>query len=145
MIKAIKLKFGKALGTAAGTNLITTPITIFVGPNNSGKSKVLSEIHEFCVAGSTRATDVILDDIEFKNFTAQLAEERVRRIELEPRPGDVLQPGDIVVGWYSSRVPVSREGLIRSLQNTSRDKRFFPGLPPIQDANAQRTKFESPL
>ncbi len=124
MITTIKLKFGKAPAAAAEI-INATPITIFVGPNNSGKSKVLSEIHEFCVRGSTNATDVILKEIEFNNFTAQLAEEKALPITLEPRSGDVLQPGDIMVGSYASRMPVKREGLIRSLQNTTADKRFF--------------------
>ena len=100
MIRAIRLKFGKAPGAAAEI-INATPITIFVGPNNSGKSKVLSEIHEFCVRGSANAADVILEEIEFDNCTAQLAEERASRVTLESRPGDVLQVGDIVVGSLS--------------------------------------------
>ena len=71
MITTIKLKFGKAPGAASET-INATPITIFVGPNNSGKSKVLSEIHEFCVRGSSSATDVILEEIEFKNLRQNL-------------------------------------------------------------------------
>jgi hypothetical protein len=124
VIKAIRLKFGKAPGAAAEI-INATPITIFVGPNNSGKSKVLSEIHEFCVRKSANATDVILEEIEFDNCTAQLAEERASRITLEPRPGDVLQVGDIVVGSHASRMPVRRERLIRSLQNPNAEKPFF--------------------
>jgi hypothetical protein len=124
VIKAIKLKFGRAPGAAAEI-INPTPITIFVGPNNSGKSKVLSEIHEFCVRGLSNTADVILDDIEFLNATAEHAEEEVKRIELEPRPADSLQPGFTVVGWYGTRVPVNRETLVRSLQNTAAEKNFF--------------------
>ena len=128
MIKTIKLKFGKSPTTAA-ENIIATPITIFVGPNNSGKSKVLSEIHEFCVRGSTYATDVILEDIVFENLTPQHAEEKVRRITRErrspPSLDPPLKPGEILVGWYNTRISVNRDGLIESLQNTNANKKYF--------------------
>lgn len=46
MIKDIKLKIGSQ-PDSIGLLLETTPVTIFVGPNNSGKSKVLTEIQSF--------------------------------------------------------------------------------------------------
>ena len=129
MIKTIKLKFGKSPSTAA-ESIITTPITIFVGPNNSGRGKVLSEIHEFCVRGSIESRDVILEDIEFENFTAQHAEEEVRRITLNfipnqaPRPGDVIQVGNYNTST-TSIMSISRGALISTLQNAAADKRLF--------------------
>ena len=46
MLSRLFLKFGRVPGAAAET-LQLTPITVFVGPNNSGKSLVLNEIHQF--------------------------------------------------------------------------------------------------
>ena len=43
MIKYLKIKFG-AHPESDKLTLETTPVTIFVGPNNSGKSKLLTEI-----------------------------------------------------------------------------------------------------
>jgi predicted ATPase len=48
MIKKIKLKFGRT-SDSTPEEIITTPITVFVGPNNSGKSKTLSEIHNWLI------------------------------------------------------------------------------------------------
>jgi hypothetical protein len=127
VIKAIKLKFGKAPG-AASEIINATPITIFVGPNNSGKSKVLSEIHEFCIRGATNATDVILEDIEFETLTPQHAAEEVRRITREPRSGSLdprSRPGEILIGWYNSRIAINRHDLIGSLQNPNANKGYF--------------------
>ncbi len=127
MIKTVKLKFGK-IRDAPPQIIEATPITIFVGPNNSGKSKVLSEIHHFCVRGSAFATDVILEDIEFENLMPQHAEERVRRITRGPRSGSLdppLRPGEILVGWYNTRIAINRDGLIGSLQNTNANKGYF--------------------
>lgn len=46
MIKTITLKFGRAPGIVPEA-VHTTPITVFVGPNNSGKSMVLQELYRF--------------------------------------------------------------------------------------------------
>jgi predicted ATPase len=42
------------------------PITVFVGPNNSGKSKILSEIQQFCSDGSRNVNNLIVDSIELE-------------------------------------------------------------------------------
>ena len=47
MIGEIKLKFGSK-GTANPLNFVPGAVTIFVGPNNSGKSLLLQEIENFC-------------------------------------------------------------------------------------------------
>jgi ABC-type enterochelin transport system ATPase subunit len=57
MIKDIKLKFGRAVGLEAVT-IEATPITVFVGPNNSGKSIILSEIQQFCGNGNRNTNTV---------------------------------------------------------------------------------------
>jgi AAA15 family ATPase/GTPase len=62
MIKSIKLKLGRTFTSAAET-FNTTPITVFVGPNNSGKSKILSEIHRFCKNGNENQNDVIISEM----------------------------------------------------------------------------------
>jgi len=83
MIKNLRLKFGKGPGSSAET-IATTPVTVFVGPNNSGKSKVLSEIHRFCSSGQRNTNDVIVDQIEFNVFTEAVAEEKIARVTLKP-------------------------------------------------------------
>ena len=44
MIKSLKLKFGHDYEQIGNLSFNLSPITIFVGPNNSGKSLVLEEI-----------------------------------------------------------------------------------------------------
>jgi predicted ATPase len=50
MIKKLTLRFGRAPGLAP-EDFECTPVTVFVGPNNSGKSKVLQELQRFCTSG----------------------------------------------------------------------------------------------
>src|SRR6056297_4367146 len=64
MIKTIKFKFGTHQ-TQAPLSMDVTPITVFVGPNNSGKSKVLVEIENYCRRTRPQANDVILNQLEF--------------------------------------------------------------------------------
>jgi predicted ATPase len=64
MIDKIKLKSGSSK-EQPNLEFDATPITIFVGPNNSGKSLVLIEIEKFCRTGYVRENDLILEKLKF--------------------------------------------------------------------------------
>ena len=68
MIKSIILKFGHHQNQQS-LKFDVTPITVFVGPNNSGKSKVLVEIENFCRRTTGQPNDVILRQLEFEPLT----------------------------------------------------------------------------
>ena len=53
------------VGMGEKLEIETTPVTIFVGPNNSGKSKILTEIQEFCKNGNISRTFKLIDEINF--------------------------------------------------------------------------------
>lgn len=124
VIKTIKLKFGKAPNLPL-VEIVTTPITVFVGPNNSGKSKVLSEIHYRCTSGQLNTMDVILNAIEFDSFTPEVAEEKVRKITLQPHSSDVLMPEHIIVGKRGTRHQINEQQLVNVLQNTNTQVNLF--------------------
>src|SRR6267378_3639015 len=102
MIKSIRLRFGKAPSLAAET-IKCTPVTVFVGPNNSGKSKVLQEIHRYCQSGETSSTDVILDHLEFENCSRDEAEKRIAAITLRPGPTEEVFPDHVLIGRRGHR------------------------------------------
>jgi predicted ATPase len=114
MIRSIKLKFGKAPSVPA-ESITTTPVTVFVGPNNSGKSKLLLEINQFCSSGNTNPSDVILDKIEFKPLSAEAAEEKIQKVTLRPNLSEMIPPPNILVGKRSYRAQVPKQELINSL------------------------------
>ena len=102
MIKDIKLKFGRAEGLAP-EKITAMPITVFVGPNNSGKSKILTEIHEFCVNGNRNINNVIIDSIDLAAFEDQQVDNIISNVTLKPNPGEAVHPDHIVVGKRGDR------------------------------------------
>lgn len=116
MIKSMRLKFGSAKGMEH-TELDVTPVTVFVGPNNSGKSKVLSEIRRYCTDGTKLENDLILDEIIFDEFSTQSAEESIRHVTLTPNMNEALQTDHVIVGKRSSRTQVLKTSLLDALQS----------------------------
>ncbi|MGZ0718167.1 ATP-dependent nuclease [Pseudomonas palleroniana] len=117
MITAFKLKFGRKPSEAAD-EVLTAPVNIFVGPNNSGKSKVLSEIMDLCKTGVVRTDAVILSKLSFKVLDEVTAPITLQRIQRSPDSGTVLQEGQIVVG-KSPGNPFAISDFVRFLRTSS--------------------------
>lgn len=124
MISRFVLKFGRAPGIQAAS-IPATPVTVFVGPNNSGKSRVLSEIEQFCRSGRTTATSVILEELEFTRLTSTNARQAIDHLKQPPNPGEPLQADQIIIGSHRGRRQVNRDDLIRALENPSANPRVF--------------------
>lgn len=118
MISNFQLKFGRALGLSAET-IPATPVTVFVGPNNSGKSKVLSEIEQYCRRGSKDASAVILDDLSFSGLSFDKALQAIEHIKHDPNPGETLNIGHVIVGSRYGRQQLPFDSLNQFIQNPS--------------------------
>lgn len=116
MIKAIKLKFGRAEGLEAVT-IEATPITVFVGPNNSGKSKILTEIQQFCSSGTRNANNLIIDSIELSPIPDNSVQDKISSVKLKPNPGETIQADHIFVGKRGARLQVHAEQFKQALLN----------------------------
>ena len=113
MIKTLSLKFGRAPGLQPET-IHPPSVTVFVGPNNSGKSKILAEIYQYCRSGERNVSNVIIEQIGLERFSRDIAEDRIQRVTLSPLPNETLQAGHLIVGKKGQRQQVPREGLIKS-------------------------------
>jgi predicted ATPase len=116
MIESITLKFGRAPGLEPQM-IGTEPITVFVGPNNSGKSKVLVEIEQFCQSGHRNANSLLVDSIELEPIAEADLDAKIRNVTLEPNPGEAIQQGHIIVGKRGQRNQVPTEELKKALQD----------------------------
>ena len=115
MITSFKLKCGRVAG-ALGEPVNTTPVTVFVGPNNSGKSKVLSEIERYCRTGEKDPRAVILEDVCFSGLSATSADLAIERISQLPHLDESLQLDHIIVGSRNERQQVPLAELRRHMQ-----------------------------
>ena len=122
MIKKIKLKFGSSQ-TKPPLDTDLTPITVFVGPNNSGKSKVLIEIEKFCKDGTLNTTNVILTDLEFNNISDP--ETEINNHTLSPKLNESLPLNHIIFGKENSRHQLQKPELVRILMDANANKNAY--------------------
>ena len=124
MISSLRLKFGRAPGLNA-EDIAATPVTVFVGPNNSGKSKVLSEIQQYCSSGQRNATAVILDELTLTGLNEASAEDAITHFTLRPNVGESVNVGHILVGGRGERLQVQLETLKRVVLQPSENISAF--------------------
>ena len=124
MIKTLSLKFGRAPGLPSET-IPSSPVTVFVGPNNSGKSKILAEIHQYCTQGTRNVSDVIVKQIGLESFSQESAEDRIQGVTLSPLPNETLQAGHLIVGKQGQRQQVPEEALVSSFLDTDAQSQVF--------------------
>ena len=123
MIKSIQLKSGRSHGAEA-VNIEATPVTVFVGPNNSGKSKILLEIDQFCRKGEKVITNVILDEIEFVE-SIQNAEKEVELMTLKPKINEAVSENNIIFGRRGSRSNLPKQTVLQTIQIPNANKNRF--------------------
>lgn len=124
MIASFQLRFGRAPGIPASP-IDTTPVTVFVGPNNSGKSKVLAEIEQYCRNGQKDASAVILDDLTFAGLPQDKALQAIDHLKQPPNPGESVHVDHIFVGSKYGRQQVPFSSLAQFVQNPSANLHAF--------------------
>lgn len=124
MLSNIKFKFGRVPGVAAEA-IDVTPVTVFVGPNNSGKSRILAEIQQYCSSGQKNAAAVILDEVSLLGTSQELAQKLLASITLTPQAGETQQVGHIFVGSRGERGQVPQDQLLQVIQQPASNPRAF--------------------
>lgn len=100
MIKKINLQFGLS-GKSDKLSFEPGAITVFVGPNNSGKSLVLREIENYCGNGKL-ATQLMIDDIEFVLPDDDKLRSQINSLVIKPQPTETIPAGHIKYGKFTS-------------------------------------------
>lgn len=124
MISGFKLKAGKNPGDE-GEVINCTPLTVFVGPNNSGKSLLLSELRNFCVNPNRGPHLNILDDVYFEGVGEENLDRFIGNIQLKPIKGEVIQEGMLMVGNQHSVHHVNRQVLREVMLNPNSNLAAF--------------------
>ena len=123
MIKNLQLKFGRAVGSDP-VIVNALPITVFVGPNNSGKSQVLKEVVQFCQSGNRNSNAAIIDNIELQAVSADHVTERIEAVKLKPNPNEAIQPDHVLVGKRGARRQVSTTMLKQALEQPNQKPQY---------------------
>jgi ABC-type cobalamin/Fe3+-siderophores transport system ATPase subunit len=105
MISTFRLKFGRGPGIAPAL-IPATPVTVFVGPNNSGKSKVLREIEYFCRKGNNLEPALILEELEFMGLSPDKVTQAIEHLKQSPNPGELQHIDHIIVESRYHRIQV---------------------------------------
>ena len=117
MITDLLLKFGSAPGVQP-VQIPITPITVFVGPNNSGKSKALAEIERFSTEGIASQNDVIVQNIRFQVLIPETATAAIANLTVNPRPNETETAGHIFVeSNRGGRMQLQTSELLKVVQN----------------------------
>jgi hypothetical protein len=126
MIERIDFRFGAAAGLPK-LAMSPVPVTVFVGPNNSGKSRLLVEIEQCCRRLHPNASYVVLESLRLSPISREAMEADLARIEQTPRFGETVNPGHVIVGKLNPqnnqaiRVQLRKEDLIAEAQNPDRN------------------------
>lgn len=126
MLSSIELRCGRAPGQPSEP-VSLTPITVFVGPNNSGKSRVLAELAQYCRSGQQNAAALVLKRAEFAGMNAEFANEAIDKIRLTPQLGEAVNPTNILVGARGSRMQVPEARLRELVVEPSKDPGGYAG------------------
>lgn len=134
MIDRITFRFGSTPGQP-NLNLQLTPITVFVGPNNSGKSKILIEIENYCKTTRPQTNQVVLDRVTFTPWQKEDFIKELTKIELQPKPTEALPPGYIKIGRVN---PLHQQPIQAMLK---KDTAINEAINPNQNPQGQYGQF----
>ena len=112
MIKEVRLKFGSA-PEGEVEKFGSTPVTIFVGPNNSGKSLILQELHRYCHTGAPSQKDLLIDGLVFDEMTPEMCMKKLEECQLPPLPDESILEEWAVVGKRGGRNNGQKAQLLR--------------------------------
>ncbi|HAT2049516.1 TPA: ATP-binding protein [Legionella pneumophila] len=100
MLKKLKIKFGKA-DSFKYLDVDIGSITIFVGPNNSGKSLVLREIEKYSTNGK-QTTHKIIENIEYEFPGDDEFDQLIERMTVPVKDNESLGDGHVKYGRFNS-------------------------------------------
>ncbi|MBY3442400.1 ATP-dependent nuclease [Rhizobium laguerreae] len=115
MLSSMAFKFGAADGQPPLVLQTPPSVTIFVGPNNSGKSQALREIGTFFSSG--RSEGKILTSIAFNSFSEEEARAELGAMIDELRQGEMLSPDNVMIKWSRGRTQTHVPSFMQLLMN----------------------------
>jgi hypothetical protein len=124
MLKHIAFKAGRNV-SASPLSLSPSAVTIFVGPNNSGKSKALQEIESFSASGSTDPNFKVISNIEFCPIDEGSIPTLMKELQVPLLQNETVAVEHVVVSKGQFRSHVQEKNYIAALMNPSGNSSYF--------------------
>lgn len=128
MIRKLKFKAGSTPGKDP-LEITVSPVTIFVGPNNSGKSKALIEIEQL-VTEPVAVQTLVTESLELEEWTEESFLSEIGAMTVQPRHNESLQPGHLIIAKMSlnpsvnNRLQLSKVHTIAEAVNPNQGTRY---------------------
>ena len=115
MLKKLKLQAGTYPSSDESLEIELSPVTVFIGPNNSGKSQALIEIEGWITKGKTELLNVI-SNLEFESLTREQVYERMLdRIKIAPsKDFTPYSNNHLLIGKYGNHQQIYLPDLINT-------------------------------
>ena len=111
-------------------------VTVFVGPNNSGKSRALQEIESW-MRHAQPPKGLVVKSIEFEAWEQKAIESEIEALEVEPDLNESLQPDHILVSKLnpqnnaSIRTQIHKSALVQQAQNPNGNRNRYATVLPL--------------
>jgi hypothetical protein len=116
MLDTITLRAGPT-PTAPSQAIPLTPVTVFVGPNNSGKSRLLTELAQFCASGRDNAGALLLAHTTLVGCSPPEIEVILDSMRAPVMPAVVLTQGNVILRSSQNTFQVSEALFKAALSN----------------------------
>ena len=129
MLKRITMVAGSTPGQPP-LEVDLSSVTVFVGPNNSGKSRTLQEIENW-IRSPKPPNGLVVNSIEFDAWTGADIEKAVNELEVEPNLTEVLQPDHVLIGKLHPqnnspvRIQIHRPSLVQEAQHPNGQRQRY--------------------
>jgi ABC-type cobalamin/Fe3+-siderophores transport system ATPase subunit len=132
MLKKVTFKAGASMGEPS-LELPLSQVTIFVGPNNGGKSRALVEVEAFLTQPTPNAGDVVAS-VELVEWSEEEVERELATMLCEPSRGEVVNADHVLIGKLRpqdnslARFQIHKPGLLEEAKapNGRKRHRFAP-------------------
>lgn len=124
MISGLKFRIGSGPGSQPLDLKIAPSITIFVGPNNSGKSLALAEVQQG-LRGFDLQRSSVISQVGITPLTLEAAEDYAKSVVAPLAPHELLPPEHIAVAFHGGRFHVHIPKLLEVLTDPDSDRQYF--------------------
>ena len=105
-------------------------VTVFVGPNNSGKSRALQEIENW-IRSPQPSKGLVVNAIEFEPWTKDAVEKELNALVIEPTLQESLQPEHVLINKLNPqnnstvRIQIHKPSLLNEAQNPNASRNRY--------------------